>query len=115
MSAPEEFVSQQLEAVLRRLEAPPIARPRDIFISKAPTGKEGYYLRIGGILGALIGTVTFIGAYIYCIASYGFLFGFGLGWIPSGIVALIVSQVVRFLWGPIIFLIVILVVRMNGH
>ena len=107
MSTPEESVSQQLEAVLRRLEAPPIARPRDIFISEASTGKEGYYLRIGGVLGALIGFVAFFGAYIYCIATYGFIFGLGLGWIPSGLLAVIVGQGVRFLWGPIIFLIVI--------
>lgn len=31
--------------------------------------------------------VTFCLAYIYCIASYGFLFGLGLGWIPSLILA----------------------------
>jgi hypothetical protein len=115
MSTPEESVSQQLEAVLRRLEAPPIARPRDIFISEASTGKEGYYLRIGAGLGGLTGFATFIGAYIYCVSAYGFLLGLGLGWIPSGIVAVIVSQIVRFLWGPIIFLIVVLVARMNGH
>lgn len=40
--------------------------------------------RIGcGITGVLI----FIGSWIYCIASYGFLFGVGLGWLPSIIVA----------------------------
>jgi hypothetical protein len=103
------------EELARSLLLPPAPAPK-VVTSKAPNPRKGgYYLVIGGILGALIGTVTFIGVYIYCIASYGFLFGFGLGWIPSGIVALIVSQVVRFLWGPIIFLIVILVVRMNGH
>jgi hypothetical protein len=100
MSTPESSGSQQLEALLRRLEAP-TAPTRDVFISEAPNpGRGDFYLRIAGILGALIGFVTFVGAYIYCIAAYGFIFGFGLGWIPSGIVALIVSQGVRFLWGP---------------
>jgi len=41
--------------------------------------------------------LVFIGGWIYCIASYGFLFGLGLGWLPSGIMAALVS----FLW-PIV-------------
>lgn len=39
-------------------------------------------------------TITFIGCWIYAIAAYGFLFGVGLGWLPSAIVATIIS----FLW-----------------
>jgi hypothetical protein len=38
--------------------------------------------------------LVFLGCWIYCIASYGLLFGLGLGWIPSGITAAVVS----FLW-----------------
>ncbi len=38
--------------------------------------------------------VTFFSSWIYCIASYGFLFGVGLGWLPS----LIVAPVVGALW-----------------
>lgn len=56
------------------------------------------YLFVGGIFGVLIGLATFLGAYIYCISTYGFLFGFGLGWIPSGILAFIIGHVVRFIW-----------------
>jgi hypothetical protein len=33
--------------------------------------------------------ITFIGSWIYCIATYGFLLGVGLGWLPSIIVAVI--------------------------
>ncbi|HDS1649000.1 TPA: hypothetical protein QEL68_000696 [Stenotrophomonas maltophilia] len=43
--------------------------------------------------------LIFIGTWIYCIAEYGFLLGVGLGWLPSGIVATIVS----FFW-PLILL-----------
>jgi len=43
--------------------------------------------------------ITFIGSYIYCIATYGFLFGVGLGWLPSLIVAVIAGA----LW-PLIVL-----------
>jgi hypothetical protein len=79
--------------------------------------KADYYLGIGAGLGGFIGFGTFFGAYIYCIATYGFIFGLGLGWIPSAIAAAVISQVVRFLWGPIILiaLVVVVVARMHGH
>ncbi len=35
--------------------------------------------------------IIFVGCWIYAIATYGFLFGVGLGWLPSAIVASIVS------------------------
>ena len=35
--------------------------------------------------------IIFISCWIYAIATYGFLFGVGLGWLPSAIVASIVS------------------------
>lgn len=38
--------------------------------------------------------LIFIGSWIYCIASYGFLLGVGLGWLPS----LIVAYFASFLW-----------------
>jgi hypothetical protein len=47
------------------------------------------------VVGAwIVGVLTFVGCWIYCIASYGFLLGVGLGWLPSGIVAVIAA----FLW-----------------
>lgn len=43
-------------------------------------------------LGAFItGFITFVSSWIYCIATYGYLFGVGLGWLPSMIVAFIVG------------------------
>ena len=38
--------------------------------------------------------IIFIGAWIYCIVAYGFLMGVGLGWLPAGITAFVLS----FLW-----------------
>ena len=38
--------------------------------------------------------LIFIGSWIYCIASYGYLLGVGLGWLPS----LIVATLGAFLW-----------------
>ncbi len=60
------------------------------------------YLETGVVLGWITGLLTFIAAYIYCIATYGFLFGLGLGWLPSGILAAIVGGLTVFLWGPAI-------------
>ncbi len=58
------------------------------------------YLGIGYVLGFVAGIVTFIASYIYCIGAYGFLFGLGLGWLPSGILAAVVGWATVFLWGP---------------
>jgi len=49
--------------------------------------------------------ITFIGCWIYAIATYGFLLGVGLGWLPSAIIATIVS----FLWPLIAIGLVLLV------
>ena len=54
--------------------------------------------------------VVFIGCYIYAIATYGFLLGVGLGWIPSAIIATIVS----FLW-PLIVIGVIICIIIVGY
>lgn len=43
--------------------------------------------------------ITFVGSWIYCMAEYGFLFGVGLGWLPSTFVAILAG----FLW-PLIAL-----------
>jgi len=39
------------------------------------------------------GFIVFIGSWIYCISTYGYLFGVGLGWLPSLIVAIIAGAV----------------------
>jgi hypothetical protein len=73
--------------------------PQDIFWERTKDLFAGYLL-IGVALGYVAGAITFIGAYIYCIATYGFLFGLGLGWLPSIILAYVVGFVTLFLWGP---------------
>jgi hypothetical protein len=47
--------------------------------------------------------IVFIGAWIYCIATYGFLLGVGLGWLPS----LIVAVIAGLLWRIIFWLLVV--------
>jgi hypothetical protein len=55
-------------------------------------------------VGSIItGGIVFLGSWIYCAATYGFLFGFGLGWIPSAILAVIVGA----LW-PVVAILLVL-------
>lgn len=60
------------------------------------------YFQIGGSLGIIPAIVTFFGSWWYCVDAYGYLFGFGLGWIPSALLAAIVLLVFAILWGPMI-------------
>jgi hypothetical protein len=56
------------------------------------------YTDLGWICAALTGPATFLAVWIYCGVSYGFLLGFGLGWIPAVILALLVAVATIFLW-----------------
>ena len=46
---------------------------------------------------ALISAISFVGSWIYCTFNYGYLLGFGLGWIASGIAALLVFLFLRYI------------------
>jgi hypothetical protein len=48
---------------------------------------ESRYRLMGRRLGATAAVLVFISCYIYGIAKFGFLFGVGVGWLPSGIIA----------------------------
>jgi hypothetical protein len=64
---------------------------------------DDWYGEIGGPTAGFICTITFFGSWIYCAMEYGFLLGFGLGWLPSGILAYIVFWIAYALW-PLIWL-----------
>lgn len=53
----------------------------------------------------VVAVPTFIGCYIYCIVSYGFLLGVGLGWLPSAITAVVAG----LLWPIVLVAIAVLV------
>ena len=44
-------------------------------------------------LGIIVALTTFVTAWVYCTIHYGFLLGFGLGWLPAGMLAAIVGTV----------------------
>ena len=43
----------------------------------------------------VIAFLTFVGAWIYCIADYGFLVGVGIGRVPSMIAAVVTGLICR--------------------
>jgi len=49
--------------------------------------------------GFVTGVITFVACWIYAIASWGFLLGVGLGWIPSLFIAIIAG----FIWPLLAF------------
>ncbi len=57
------------------MPSPPIRRP---------LREEGVGYRVGIVITWVI---IFACAWIYCIASYGFVLGLGLGWLPAIIAA----------------------------
>ena len=52
--------------------------------------RETFPIRIGAWLGVPI----FIAGWLYCATKYGFLWGFGFGWLPSAILAALVAAAV---------------------
>jgi hypothetical protein len=51
--------------------------------------------------------ITFLGCFIYSIATYGLLLGGGLGWIPSLIVAVIAYYFVLFFGKGILMIVIV--------
>ena len=58
----------------------------------------------------VVGIVTFLGCWIYCIATYGFLLGVGLGWLPS----MIVAWIAALAWPIILLVLVALLIALWG-
>jgi hypothetical protein len=77
--------------------------------------EDEWYSRVGLILGLISAVGSFFGSWIYCAVTYGFLFGFGLGWLPSAILAGIVFLVMRYLWPIPLLAILWLIVVILRH
>ena len=70
-----------------RLAAP---TPSTVNAIEKPSSGDCEWLYPAGAF--ISGLITFFSSWIYCTVTYGFLFGFGLGWIPSFILAAIVGS-----------------------
>ena len=62
------------------------------------------------IISSIIAFVVFVGSWIYCINEYGYLFGVGLGWLPS----IIVATLAYWLWLPALIIIEIIILIQEG-
>ena len=60
---------------------------------RGPLTWDGVFNVGGGLLGIIVALATFVTAWAYCTIHYGFLFGFGLGWLPAGMLAAIAGAV----------------------
>lgn len=60
---------------------------------------DDWYFAVGRWFGVLPAIVAFFASWWYCVEHYGYLLGFGFGWLPSVILAVIVFFAVAFLWG----------------
>ena len=58
---------------------------------KGPPNWDGVFNVGSWWLGMIVALATFVTAWAYCTIHYGFLFGFGLGWLPAGMLAAIVG------------------------
>ena len=61
--------------------------------------------KIYQIPAVIVGIITFIICWLYCIEEYGFLIGGSIGWFPSAIAGFIVGA----LWPIIIVAVIILI------
>lgn len=57
------------------------------------------YFKIGAVLGFIVGICTFFYGWWYAIAHWGWFLGVAFGWIPAGIIAVIVGFLTLLLWG----------------
>lgn len=59
----------------------------------------GAYLIVGLVIGALGTLVLFCGLWLWCVQE-GRFWGFAIGWVPSGFVAMVGGLLLVFLWLP---------------
>jgi hypothetical protein len=52
---------------------------------------------------------------VYCVSTYGFLFGVGLGWLPAGITATVVGLLLVPMWGIAAAAILLLAAYLNSE
>jgi hypothetical protein len=72
------------------------------------------YTDLGWIFAALTGPATLLVVWIYCAVTYGFFLGFGLGWIPALILALLVAVATIFLWPLAVAAVLYVIYRVFG-
>lgn len=67
--------------------------------------QDRWYWAIGDWVGGAGWFIAFLASWWYCAATYGYLLGFGLGWLPSLILASLIALALKVLWGPTVLLV----------
>jgi hypothetical protein len=57
-----------------------------------------WYFEIGRFVGGVAGVILFVGLWVYCVITYGFWIGGGVGWLPSLIAAAAIGALLIPLW-----------------
>lgn len=70
---------------------------------KQPAAAQDRWENLGHALVSPIAIITFVAAWWHCASTYGFLFGFGLGWLPAAILAAIVGGLAYVAWPLVLF------------
>jgi hypothetical protein len=65
------------------------------------------YVDQGAVIAGWVAGLLFLGVWGYCAYSYGFLFGFGLGWLPALIVSYIAWNITLIFW-PLVLLVMVI-------
>jgi hypothetical protein len=84
---------------------------KEFGMANPPAKQPVDWATIGALIGILTAVVVFFGAWIYCMSEYGFLFGFGLGWLPAGILAAIVGWIMRYIWPAALALLTYILIK----
>jgi hypothetical protein len=65
------------------------------------------YVAAGVFIGRIAAVFVFMGTYWHLTTRYGFLLGFGLGWLPSGLLAILTFYLVASFWPGFLLLVLI--------
>jgi hypothetical protein len=84
-----------------------VTDPQPPAAKKSSFDFDALYDGLGSFIGVIAGFATFVASWIYCVGEYGFLWGFGFGWVPSAMLAVVVGWVTRFIWGIGLILLVL--------
>lgn len=69
-----------------------------------------FYLTCVRWSGAISTVLLFLGCWAYCIATYGFLVGVGVGWLPSVITAWVGGAILAWCW-PLLVVVFFLILK----
>lgn len=68
--------------------------------------EDRWYWAAGDVIGVIGAVICFISIYIAAIASVGWVLGVALGWIPAYLGAALCGVLLRFLWLPVLLIVV---------